>query len=484
MYRISLGVCFLAMAAFALTGNFLFLAVPVGYLLLLTMGLRWKTAYWVLLFCIPFSMHLEFANGALATSLPDEPMMWLFLLLFGVLWAHRPNMIPQWWWRNPIVLVVTLQFLWLIVAVIYSKEPLFSVKFLAAKCWFLVCFFILPIWVFTEKKDYKRAFLVFLIPTVGTMLAIFIRHAMLGFNFRRVEKAIMGIYYNHVDYSTILSMVFPLLLVAYPLTKGKGWWVRLPLIAVIIFFLPAIYLTYARAAIVAVVFAFCIWFAIRLKLVNLVMPVFYGLVTLMVVYMVRHNEYIKYRPVFQHTYMHKTFTDHIVATFRGEDMSSMERLYRWVAGARMSTENPVTGVGPNAFYYYYKPHAVSSFRTYVSRNVEKSTTHNYFLLMLVEQGWPAMILYAILIMVIFAQAQKIYYRFRKVGDRYYRNVTLGVIMMIAACFINNFFSELLETHKVGALFYLGIGLLVLLDKKSKDMEAIQQQEAANEHQPW
>ena len=148
-------------------------------------------------------------------------------------------------------------------------------------------------------------------------------------------------------------------------------------------------------------------------------------------------------------------------------MSSMERLYRWIAGIRMSGDRPLTGYGPNSFYYHYKPYAVSSFRTWVSRNPEKSTTHNYFLLMLVEQGWPAMILYAVLVMVVFAQAQKTYYRFK---DRFYKKITLAMAMMFAAGFINNFFSELLETHKVGALFYLSIAILIILDRKSRELE--------------
>ncbi len=40
--------------------------------------------------------------------------------------------------------------------------------------------------------------------------------------------------------------------------------------------------------------------------------------------------------------------------------------------------------------------------------------------------------------------------------------------MFGAGFINNFFSELLETHKVGSLFYLSLVLLVILRKISID----------------
>ena len=133
----------------------------------------------------------------------------------------------------------------------------------------------------------------------------------------------------------------------------------------------------------------------------------------------------------------------------------------------MSRDRPITGYGPHAFYYYYKPYTVSSFRTYVSRNNEHSTTHNYFLYMLTEQGWPAMLLYAILIPALFAKSQKIYHRFK---DKFYRKVTIGLCMTIAVGFINNFFSELIETHKVGALFYIPAVMLIILDHIQKETE--------------
>jgi O-antigen ligase len=191
--------------------------------------------------------------------------------------------------------------------------------------------------------------------------------------------------------------------------------------------------------------------------------------------MIPNNKYIEFRPDYNKTFMHKNFTDHLIATIKGKDMSSMERLYRWVAAIRMSNDRPITGYGPRTFYYYYKPYAVTSFQTYVSRNKEHSTTHNYFLYMLVEQGWPAMILYALLMAVIFAKAQKIYHRTK---DRFYRICSIGLAMVIAVGFINNFFSELIENHKVAALFYIPLALLVILDRKSRAAEAGQTEDLA------
>ncbi len=463
------GIIFLlvCVATFAFTGFYLVLALPFAALFGGLLLLNWKTAYWIFLFSIPISMQVAFMNDALSTSLPDEPLMWVFLLLFALLFAARPKMLPEWWWRNPFVLIVLLQFLWLIVAVVCSKEPFISFKFLLAKCWFLVALFILPVFIFREKKDFKRGFLLFLIPLLATMVFIMARHASMGFGFLLINKAIGILYFNRVDYATIMSMFFPVVLIALHLSRGMKLWWRALLLFILLFFLPAIWFAFARGAIMAVVFALVMGLAIRIKLGKLIVPMFYALVIFGVVFMVRHNKYIDYRPDFEHTYTHLTLTDHLIATFRGTDMSSMERLYRWIAGARMSQDRPLTGYGPNAFYFYYKPYAVSSFRTYVSRNLERSTTHNYFLFMLVEQGWPATILYGILIIVFFIQAQNTYHRFK---DKFYKNVTLAVTMMFAAGFINNFFSELIETHKVGALFYMSIAIMIVLTKKSRDEE--------------
>jgi O-antigen ligase len=451
-------------ALYAATGIGPILAVPFGLLFIALMVVNWRAAWWIFLFSVPLSQQIFMLNGQLSTSLPDEPLMWLFLLTLIMMLAARPKLLPEWFLRSPLTLIIVVQYLWLAVAVTCSQELLISVKFMAAKTWFLAAYFVLPVLVFQTKTDFKRGFRIVLFPTLITMLIINYWHYTMGFSFLLINKAIGHIYYNRVDYSTFMSMFFPLLLIAVPLSKGIKWWWRVALIFVILFFLVSIYLTFARGAMLAVVFAAGMGIAIRFKLAKVVMPAIYGLIALTMVYMVKHNKYIDYRPDYTHTYTHFTFADHMIATFRGQDMSSMERLYRWIAAVRMSTDRPIVGVGPNAFYYFYKPYAVSSFRTYVSRNTEQSTTHNYFLYMLVEQGWPAMLLYALLLMAFFIVAQRTYHRFK---DRFYRYATLGVAMMFAAGFINNFFSELIETHKVGGLFYLSIALMVVLAHKSR-----------------
>ena len=332
----------------------------------------------------------------------------------------------------------------------------------------------MPLFVFHKKEDFKKAFLLFLVPLLATIVVVFCRHALLGFKFANVGAAIGHLYINHVEYAAVISIFFPLMWVAYRLSVNSKRWIRLSLFLLIILFIPVVFFSYARVAILAIAFAAIVGWAIRAKLVNYVMPVLYGLIVLTVVYLIKDRNYINLRPDYDHTYMHSDYGNHLLSTFQKRDMSSMERVYRWVAAVRMSNERPLVGFGPHAFVYNYKPYALNIFKTYVSANAEHSTTHNYFLFMLTEQGWPAMLLYAILVAVVLAQAQKTYHRFK---DSFYKYCTLGLAMAFASSFVNNFFSELIETHKAGALFYLTIVLLMILRQKSIEMT---QQDVLNE----
>lgn len=455
---------FAALTAF--TNNYFLILVPFGLLFAGWLILNWKSAYWFFIFCIPISFEFSIFNNRLSTTIPDEQVMWAFLLLFAFMFFGRKHLFPEWFLRNPITLVLALQFVWLIVAVMFSENIYLSGKYFLSQTWFAVSYIIFPIFIFRDKKDFKKAFILFSIPFILHVIVVFCWHYTLHFGYWASNIVVRPLYMNHVDYSTMLSMYFPLLLIAFQLCKGYRT-KRVVLLLIIIFFIPAILVAGARAAMLAVAFALFINMAIRKRFVNWVMPVMYAIIITCVFLLAKDNRYYKLRPDMKYTATQATFAETVTAMFSGNDMSSMERFYRWIACVRMSNERPLTGVGPNNFYDYYKAYTVTAFQTWVSRNEERSTTHNYFLLMLVEQGWPAMLLYAILIMVMFAQAQKMYHNIK---DPFYKKVTMGLIMVLAAGFVNNFFSELITTHKVGFMFYVPLVLLVVVKHLSEKEE--------------
>lgn len=453
-----------AACLFAYTQNYIFIGIPFIPALLAITVYNWKLLFWLLIFATPLSCEISIFDGVLSTTIPDEQIMWLFVtILIFLIAAKGKYLLPGWFLAHPLTLIFFLQFLWMVVAVIFSTDLLPSLKFMAAKSWFWTSYIILPILVFKEKKDFRTAFFLFAVPTLLHAIVAFAWHYTEQFDYYKSNVVVTPFYFNHVDYSSVLSMLFPVFLIAFQLSKGKTA-LRVILGTAILFLIPAIYVAAARAAILGVFFALGVAFAIRIKKVNLILPTIFAIITLVVVFMVKDNNYIRFRPSMDKTATQDNLADAVSGMFTGKDMSSMERFYRWIAAARMSTEHPLVGVGPNNFYENYKPYTVTTFRTWVSRNPERSTTHNYFLFMLVEQGWPATILYAIMLLIFFATAQKVYHRTR---DVFYKKVTMGLAMLVAAGFVNNFFSELLETHKIGALFYISMSLMIVLDYKSR-----------------
>lgn len=457
-----LALCILSVGCTGYTGEIYWLIIPFAAAILLLPFYNFKVFYWLFLLTVPLSAEIQVGNS-LAITLPDEPLM-AGLLLITIFYLIRfRNTFPLWLWNNSLTLIIVVQLFWTIISVIFAYDHLPALKFLTAKLWYLSAFLFIPVLLIRSKKDFGRIFLIICLPVFLHSLFVFAWHATLEFGYWESNIVVRPFYKNHVDYGSILSMTLPAVYIVWRIKKDnkKIWWL---LLGALIFLCVAIYVAYSRAAIMAAIFAFIIMYAIRKKLVNYLMPSFYAFIILVISFLAIDNKYIDFRPNKSQNATQETFIETVTGAFTGTDMSSMERFYRWIASVRMVKENPMTGVGPNNWYDHYKSHTVTSYTTWVSRNPERSTTHNYFLLMLTEQGIPAMLLYAILIMVLFAKGQKVYHLF---DDKTYKRITLAVVAILGAVFVNNFFSEFLETHKVGGLFYLCIALLVILEAKAK-----------------
>lgn len=457
-----------SVAVFSYTRYYFVLAAPFALLFGAWLILNWKSFYWFYVLGIAFTAIVTVGSGIMYLPMMPLSLVAAGLALAVVLYNHKA--VYSSFYRHPITLIMALQFFWLVVSVMFSEIHFLSFKYLGVNVIQLLSFVILPMLVLKEEKDWITLAKILLISftLVGTF--IFIRHATYQFGYLATNLVVYPFFFNHVDHGCLMSMLTPLPYIIWrQMDKGNKWrWFFLLLFAAFVLFTA---MSLARAAMLAIIFSLVILYAIRKRMVNFLMACFFLVCIGLVTYLVQNDTYKRFRPNYEQTYSRATFDDLLKATFMGGDMSSMERIYRWIAAVRMSNERPLTGVGPNNFYYYYKPHAVQMFRTYVSRNEEKSTTHNYFLFMLVEQGWPAMILYGVFIWALFAWAQRLYHR---AEQWMHKRMALLSAMVIAAFFVNNFFSELLQTYKIGAVFYMAVVLLFWLEMKVPKIKRLQQ----------
>ena len=172
--------------------------------------------------------------------------------------------------------------------------------------------------------------------------------------------------------------------------------------------LAALILSYSRGAWLALLIGLGAYWLLKKRLLLKSFLLAIALVSGAVFWLQHNDNYLRFAPEHNTTIFHKDFSEHLVATYKGKDVSTAERFYRWVAGARMSKERWVTGFGPTTFTQEYKPYTIPLFRTWVSDNKEQSTVHNYFLLVLIEQGVLGLLFFLLLLGALFWQAQKIY----------------------------------------------------------------------------
>jgi O-antigen ligase len=178
-------------------------------------------------------------------------------------------------------------------------------------------------------------------------------------------------------------------------------------------------------------------------------------------YLSQHNRYLVYAPEYEKTIFNKgNLEKHLEATYKLEDVSGMERLYRWIAAIRMGADKPFTGSGPSTFYPVYKKYTVKSFETYVSDNPEKSTTHNAILLQLAEQGVIGCLILVSLLCLVLVWPQTLYHRSR---NRNHRALLLATGASLFIIIFHLLLNELLGLDKIGAFFFIGLAMLLRLE---------------------
>ncbi|MEZ5047380.1 MAG: O-antigen ligase family protein [Chitinophagaceae bacterium] len=422
-----------------------------------------RLGFFLMIVSIPFTSRIG-ELGALNIEMPDEGLMLFLTALFPFFWMlNRENnkyIFP--YLKHPLTIVLAICFVWTLLSTIFSEQVGLSFKYTLKRVWFLIPFLVLPFYFFQDKHFLTRIIQCLLVVSFFIILIVTYRHSLLGFSFEKNHGPLQPFFLNHVLYGSYVSCLAPIALLSIWLSKRWSfqWLFSIGLSALV---LVAVYFSYSRGAWAALLFGGFMYVLLRLKLAHWFMTGFYALLMLAIFWLHTNNRYLSLKPDFEKTKMHETLEDHILATIRGTDISSAERYYRWIAALHMWQDRPLLGVGPNNFYDYYKSYTVKSFKTWVSRNEERSTTHNYFLYLLVEQGFPAMLGYAIFIWLFFFYAQHTFYI---LSERREKIIVAIATCVMAVFFINNFFSELVETEKLGSLYLMSTALIIIYHTKA------------------
>jgi O-antigen ligase len=440
-------VALLAAAAVAL----LLCSYPTLLFLLLVATIPWSVEYNV--------------NSSLSTDLPDEPLMLLmsFVVLVLVIQHRRRQAVRV--FSSVLFVVLLVQAGWWAISAALSSHTLISAKFLLAKGWYGLAFVGAPLLLLKEPKDFARVGGVLVASMMALTVLVLFRHANVGFTFEDINDSLAPFFRNHVSYSALLVCIIPIL-VAF-LSASRSAWVKGVLTAILLVALAALYLSYARGAWLALVIGGVAFWLIKKRLLVRAYIFSIFLVLAAVLWLKTDNRYLRFAHDYKTTVFHTDFREHLVATYQLKDVSTAERFYRWIAGVRMIGDNWQTGYGPNTFYYHYQRYAVPAFKTWVSKNEDRSTVHNYFLLTTIEQGVMGLLILLLLLGYMFYMAQKVYHA---AADPFWKLLAATIAVVLAMICMVNFLSDLIETDKVGSIFYVCLGILIIGELKLRTSE--------------
>jgi len=461
LFRGLLVVIMLSVTACIFLESFIPLAAP-GLLIALAAVLDdYRKIFYTLFAVLPFSAEFYFEGSGLGTDLPSEPIMivltgiTLLLLLRNGLRLHIHYM------KHPIMVMVLMHVFWIGVTTINSTFPVISLKLLAAKIWYILPFLVLPLLFLKHTAEIQKLYRILYLFLFISIVIVLIRHAFEGFTFAASYHVVRPFFRNHVNYAAISVVVLPFVWAAYQTHKLKGL-SNYATGFVFIIFIIGIYFSFTRAAMLSMLFAAVAWYIIKKRWIRQTLAIL-GLTAFSgITWLMWNNRYMDYTPEFEKTITHTEFDNLLEATYKLEDISSMERLYRWMAGIEMIRDKFWLGFGPGTFYSNYKSYVIASFQTYVSDNPEQSGIHNYFLMTWVEQGFIGFLILLILCVTVLISGENLYHRFEHAEDKLIiMAATLGFIIIFSMCLIN----DLIETDKVGPFFFFNMAILLFYHAK-------------------
>jgi O-antigen ligase len=452
-------VFFAAAACYAYWQELYFLIAPLALVIAILLIQHPQFLLYLLILSIPWSVEFNF-NPNLGTDLPDEPLMLLAALSVIVYSLFHWEKIQQ-FKLHVLIAIISLQFLWAIITVITSTDFIVSIKYLLAKSWYLLAFVGLPLSLFKDEGILKRTGVLLLSSMMIVMIVTLIRHGINCWTFEKINDSLHPFFRNHVNYSSLLVFMVPLQIAIIKLSSSKK--IRNALYVLVIITIVATYFTYARGAWLALLAGFIAYWLIQKRLLVFSFLFFLSAVVATVFWLQSNDRFVNLSNDYKTTIFHSDFREHLIATYELKDLSNAERIYRWIAGIRMIKDQWETGFGPSTFYHQYKSYTLPAFKTYVSDNREQSTVHNYFLLLLIEQGVMGCVLFIALVAALLWYAQKIYFR---TDEKFWKVVVAAVTSILIMQCVVNFLSDMIETDKVGSVFYLCVAVIIIADIKT------------------
>jgi len=433
------------------------LLIPLVLVILYIFFYRVDYVLLLITFFTPLAINITQFEFNVGVSLPTEPLMFGVLLLFILKLCYENNFDPK-MWKHPMTVIIGLQLLWMLITSITSQYPVVSFKFLLARLWFVIPFYVFAVHLFRKKKNIKLFIWLYAIPLVIVIIYTTYQHSLWGFDEDAGHWVMSPFYNDHTAYGAILALFVPIFL-GFAFTRSFSRLIRLFALIVLAFLFLALYLSYCRAAWISLIVALLIYLVIlfRIKFKY----IFFSVFILGLVFFTFQFEILdalsKNKQGTSGDLMKHIQSISNIST----DASNLERLNRWSSALRMFETKPVFGYGPGTYQFEYAPFQQSEERTLISTNAgDRGNAHSEYIGPLSEQGVIGFMMVIIVFIYSIVVAMRVY---RKARDKEVKMISLGIMLGLITYYFHGLMNNFLDTDKASVPVWGFIAIIIALD---------------------
>lgn len=454
----------MANSAFIALEMYWFSLLPFTLIIFLLAFVAMDKLLWFIVFTTPLSFNIEELDfGGIGMFVPTEPLMFGVMLIFFIR-LLIDGRFDEKVLNHPISMGIYAFLIWTFITTITSTLPLVSIKYLLAKLWFVTCFYFVVSQYFKKVKNIRLFFWLITISLSVVAIYTFSHHAMYAFAERPAHWVMQPFFKDHTVYGAVMAFLFPIVILLYRMKRYKHY--QLITFIMIIVFLLGIVFSYGRAAWISLVFALMVYFVyvfrIRLSFI-------FASLSLIAIFLAVY--WVDIRNVMERNTQDSTgtqLTEHIQSISNiSTDASNLERINRWNSALRMFEKKPFFGWGPGTYSFQYAPFQSPQDLTIISTNAgDMGNAHSEFLGPLSEQGFMGMLLFALLLILFYYKASKLFHILPK-GEL--QNIVLFVILAVSTYVINGTLNNFLDTDKASVPFWAFFAIIMSIDIHKNEM---------------
>ncbi len=451
-----------------------FAAVPFALALLMLAFVATDKLMWVIVFTTPLSLNLEELEfGGIGMFLPTEPLLFGVLIIFSLKLLYDRTFDKE-VLKHPLSIAILINLSWLFITTLTSTMPIVSIKFLLARSWFVVAFFYIGSQLFKKEQNIRTFFWLYLIPLTGVAIYTFIHHSLYSFEERPAHWVMQPFFKDHTVYGAVLAMMFPTLLCLISLKRYRRF---RPILVIMLTALSlGIIFSYGRAAWISLVAAFAVSLIFLLRLKTSFVLSSAGF--LAIVAGIFWSDIVDVLEENKQDSTSENLTEHVQSiTNISTDASNLERINRWNSAIEMFERKPIFGWGPGTYAFQYAPFQSSEDLTIISTNAgDMGNAHSEFIGPLAEAGVFGTLTFALIIILFYVRASKLYFRLPK-GEK--RTIVFYTILAFTSYIINGTLNNFLDTDKASVPFWAFIAIITVLDlQNNKQLKQETQPQAA------